>query len=86
MKDAQQISATQVAFQVASLVNTKEVAVGDMVTFDLGFDKKKNRPEGVNIHKATNSQKGPILSDDETPRVYSSYLIISHHYLSDSHV
>eukprot|EP00438_Fugacium_kawagutii_P010332 Skav212585 [mRNA] locus=scaffold125:464842:466770:- [translate_table: standard] len=46
----------EVAFQVASLVNTKEVAVGDMVTFDLGFDKKKNRPEAVNIHKATESQ------------------------------
>jgi len=42
----------EVTFQGASLVNTKEMAVGDMVTFDLGFDKKKNKPEAINIHKA----------------------------------
>eukprot|EP00435_Cladocopium_sp_Y103_P017342 s3338_g4.t1 len=41
----------EVAFQGASLVNVKEMAVGDMVTFDLGFDQKKNRPEAINIHK-----------------------------------
>ena len=40
------------AFQGASLVNVKEMAVGDMVSFDLGFDQKKNRPEAVNINKA----------------------------------
>ena len=44
--------ACQVSFQGASLVNVKEMAVGDMVTFDMGFDKKKNRPEALNIHKA----------------------------------
>ena len=43
----------QVAFQGASLVNVKEMAVGDMVSFDLGFDQKKNRPEAININKAT---------------------------------
>ena len=40
------------AFQGASLVNVKEMAVGDMVSFDLGFDQKKNRPEAININKA----------------------------------
>lgn len=41
----------EVAFQGASLVNVKEMAVGDMVSFDLGFDQKKNRPEAININK-----------------------------------
>lgn len=42
----------EVTFQAASLTNTKELSVGDMVTFEMGFDKKKNKPEATHIFKA----------------------------------
>eukprot|EP00913_Durusdinium_trenchii_P033425 g31293.t1 len=41
----------EVTFQAASLTNTKELSVGDMVTFEMGFDKKKNKPEATHIFK-----------------------------------
>jgi len=35
-----------------SLVNASELVVGDIVTFELGFDWKKQKPEAVNCLKA----------------------------------
>ena len=53
LQDPKRLARKQVAFQGASLVNVKEMAVGDMVSFDLGFAQKKNRPEAININKAS---------------------------------
>ena len=42
----------EVTVNAKDLMNTGELAVGDVVTFELGFDKKKNKPEAKNVYKS----------------------------------
>ena len=42
----------EVIVHAKALMNTGELAVGDVVTFELGFDKKKNKPEANNVYKS----------------------------------
>lgn len=42
----------EVFVHAKSLVNTKELAVGDVVTFEIGYDAKKQKAEAINCNKA----------------------------------
>lgn len=42
----------EVFVHAKSLVNATDLVVGDVVTFELGFDTKKSKPEALNVCKA----------------------------------
>lgn len=50
----------EINVRAKSFANAPELAVGDVVTFELGFDQKKNKPEAINCCKTgSGGSSGP---------------------------
>merc|ERR1712150_135244 len=63
----------EVFLHAKSLGNCRELVVGDVVTFEMGFDRKKQKPEAINClkagiggYKAPTSGTGSLDLDDRT--------------------
>ena len=56
----------EVIVHAKALMNTGELAVGDVVTFELGFDEKKNKPEANSVYKSGAGGQKPSGDDART--------------------
>merc|ERR1712224_290827 len=48
----------EVFVHVKALANCEELGVGDVVTFEMGFDQRKQKPEALNCVKAGIPERG----------------------------
>ena len=56
----------EVRVHAKALMNTAELAVGDVVTFELGFDEEKKKPEANSVYKSGAGGQKPSGDDVRT--------------------